>query len=152
MSLMAGDQWIWAGPPLPTTVSGFIQQKTRLGQLGQTLDFTMDYVARLCETEPENCAWLLESLMETDDDHLSENHNLSFQNEVYSDIIKDNNDQNYELIDRIKESDLKTFLGLPRHTLMLALIPFFPAMLLFTASGGLAFFVTAGIEFLSRLV
>ena len=35
---------------------------------------------------------------------------------------------------------------------MLVFIPFFPVMLLFTASGGLFFFVIACIKFISRIV
>jgi hypothetical protein len=155
MSLLPSDQFVWPGQPLPHTVGSFIHQMAELAELGETLDFTMDYVAQLCQTEPENCAWLLDTLVgRGGGQEGSYSNKLSEQHEVYSDITNENDNYNHKVINKIKEDGLKTMslLGPPRHILMLVLIPFFPVMLLFTASGGLAFFVTAGIEFIARLV
>ena len=80
-----------------------------------------------------------------DDFHQNE---VSLHSEAYTGPVSND----YQLIDNRKEQEVKKipFLGIPRHFLMLVLIPFFPVMLLFTTSGGLAFFVTAGIEFVAR--
>jgi hypothetical protein len=148
---MASDQFLWPAQPLPPTVGGFIEQMSSLAAVGQALDFTMDYVAQLCLTEPGNCALLLDTLDGRMQDMQDKILGLGEGSEVsvYSDEHYNNNSDHVNNDINRKEEDL---LGLPRHTLMLALLPFFPVMLLFTASGGLAFFVTAGIEFIARLV
>jgi hypothetical protein len=125
-----------------------------LAEVGQALDFTMDYVAQLCLTEPGNCGLLLDILdgrMQDMQDKIlgwGEGSEVS----VHSDKHYNNIDVHVDNDINRKEEDLKTItlFGFPRHTLMLALLPFFPVMLLFTVSGGLAFFVTAGIEFIAR--
>ena len=106
-----------------------MSQLSILDKMGKTLDFTMEYVDQLCEKEPESCAGMLDRLMETEE----------------------KNDDSV-LIHRkyISQVKLPSLPRLPRHILALALIPFFPAMLLFTVSGGLAFFATAGFELFSR--
>ena len=145
----------------PPTVEGFFDETSSVAEVGQALDFTMDYVAQLCLTEPGNCALLLDTLdgrMEDMQDKIlgwGEEGMKDSEVSVHSDKhYKNNYDHGINDINTRKEEDLKTIplLGLPRHTLMLAIIPFFPVMLLFTASGGLAFFVTAGIEFIARQV
>jgi hypothetical protein len=155
---MASDQFLWPAQPLPPTVGGFIEQMSSLAEVGQALDFTMDYVAQLCLTEPGNCAVLLDTLdgrMEDVQDKIlrwGEDGIQDSEVSVHSDKHYNKNHGHLDTDINRKEKDLKTtpLLGLPRHTLMLALLPFFPVMLLFTASGGLAFFVTAGIEFIAR--
>ena len=151
------DQCVWPAQPLPATVSGFMQRISSQAEVGQALDFTMDYVAKLCINEPENCAFLLDTLVGRGED-MQDNmvvkgddfhqNKVSLHSEAYTGPVSND----YQLIDNRKEQEVKKipFLGIPRHFLMLALIPFFPVMLLFTASGGLAFFVTAGIEFVAR--
>ena len=130
-----------------------------LAEVGQALDFTMDYVAQLCFTEPENCALLLDTLdgrMEDMQDKMLGWGEEGIQDSEVSVNNDKQNSKNYEHvfndIHTRKGEDLKKIplIGLPRHILMLALLPLFPVMLLFTASGGLAFFVTAGIEFIAR--
>ena len=157
---MASDQFLWPAQPLPPTVGGFIEQMSSLAEVGQALDFTMDYVAQLCLTEPGNCALLLDTLDGRMEDMQGkilgwgeEGMNDS-EVSVHSDKHYTNNGGHVDNDINRKEEDLKTIplLGFPRHILMLALLPFFPVMLLFTASGGLAFFVTAGIEFIARQV
>ena len=131
MSVLSADQFILQ----PATVAGFMSELSNLEKMGKTLDFTMEFVGQLCEKEPENCAGMLDRLMEKEEQNIRDNTNR----------VKEN-------IDHIPQTTVKlpSLTGPPRHLLMLALIPFFPAMLLFTASGGLAFFATAGIELISR--
>ena len=143
------DHWVWPSHTLPTTVGQFIQRI----ESEPALDFTMDYVATLCINEPKNCAFLLD-ILEQSENEVGKNEKVQ-NNKLY--IERDKNlgsDIGHDIIStRIrKEPELKKILDIPRHILMLALIPLFPTMLLFTASGGVAFFATAGIEFLSRLV
>ena len=78
--------------------------------------------------------------------------NQSVENETTEDIISEKDDNSYAALSHIAnlEDTQYNFLGLPRHILILGLLPFFPVMLLFTASGGAAFFVTTGLEFIMR--
>ena len=97
------------------------------------------------------------SLNTMNESYLKTNHdigkiNQSVQNETTGDIISEKDDNGYAALSNIDVpgDNQYNFLGLPRHILILGLIPFFPVMLLFTASGGAAFFVTTGVEFVMR--
>ena len=113
------------------TVGDFIQQMTGTG-----FDFSMDDISQLCMVDPTNCMLLLNTL---------ENGLMNYEEEGIND-------------DHVTKSDFyidkrKDLLKMPpRHILLLVLLPFFPLMLLFTASGGISFFVTAAIEVVLRLV
>merc|ERR1712025_731135 len=147
-AMALSDHWVWPTQPLPTTVEDFIQRIVTQAEGGPALDFTMDYVATLCLNEPDNCGLLLDILEESENEiQEEENNKLVFKSDV-------NHDNGNDIINtRItKEPELKKILNIPRHIFMLALLPLFPTMLLFTASGGVAFFATAAIEFLSSLV
>ena len=126
-------------------------------------DFTIEQIQYLCELEPENCKNLLEILSlsaikpSISESYVKTNHdigkiNQSVENQTTGDIISEKDDNSYAALSHIAglEDTQYNFLGLPRHILILGLLPFFPVMLLFTASGGAAFFVTTGLEFVMR--
>ena len=148
-----------------TSISNFfIENILREEKLGENtgFDFTMEQIQYLCESEPKNCKRLLDSLSFSSSDVRNDttslvdagtgNQSSKNENEIITDIIAEKDDYSYEALSNIPGPGDKIykFLGLPRHILILALIPFFPVMLFFTASGGAAFFVTTGIEFLLR--
>ena len=69
------------------------------------------------------------------------------------DVISPKDDYSYATLTNIIRpygKNIFQLAGLPRHVLILALLPLFPVMLLFTASGGAAFFVTTGVEWVLR--
>ena len=111
-----------AGLTLPDTIQGFLSQQERLVRAGQgqRLDFTMDYLHYLCLKDIEDCKLLLDSL----------------------------DSDSKRKID--KSQDKKLFGLIPRYAYLVPLVPFFPIMFLFTGSGGLAFFITAGSEMFLR--
>ena len=126
-------------------------------------DFTIEQIQYLCELEPGNCENLLDTLslsaikQSISESYVKTNHdigkiNKTVENETKKDNISEKDDIGYEVLSKIDVpvDNQYSFLGLPRHILILGLIPFFPVMLLFTASGGAAFFVTTGIEFIMR--
>merc|ERR1712179_234198 len=80
---------------------------------------------------------------------ISENEKVYNPNKTNFGIITPKYDYSYEAISNIITpfgKNIFQLAGLPRHVLLLAFLPFFPIMLLFTASGGAAFFVTTGVE------
>ena len=85
------------------------------------LDFSMEYLQYLCLKDIGDCPLLLDSL---------------------------DRDERYQNID--KTDDKKLFGLIPRYAYLVPLVPFFPIMFLFTGSGGLAFFITAGSEVFLR--
>ena len=87
-----------------------------------------------------------EGYVNTENDKLD-----SVGNEDYE-LINAKQDYSYEALSNIAGPGRNIFqlLGLPRHVLLLGFIPLFPLMLLFTASGGAAFFLTTGVEFILR--
>ena len=128
-------------------------------------DFTIEQIQYLCELEPENCENLLDTLSlsaikpSISESYVKTNHdiaklNQSVENETIEDTISEKDGHGYGALSNIDVpgDNQYNFLGLPRHILILGLIPFFPVMLLFTASGGAAFFVTTGLEFVMRWI
>ena len=121
-------------------------------------DFTIEQIQYLYELEPANCENLLETLSlsaikpSISESYFKTNHdigkiNQSVENGTIEDTISEKDGHGYGALSNIEVpgDNQYNFLGLPRHILILGLIPFFPVMLLFTASGGAAFFVTMGL-------
>jgi hypothetical protein len=126
-------------------------------------DFTIEQIQYLCELEPENYEKLLDTLslsaikQSLSNNYAKTNHDISkinqaVENETTGHTISEKDDNGYAALSNIYvlRDNQYNFLVLPRHILIMGLIPFFPVMLLYTASGGAAFFVTTGREFLMR--
>ena len=154
-----------SGPSVQSLSKFFISKINEKAQLGieTGFDFTFEHIQYLCEIEPENCENLLETLSLTATKPVQvDNHEKKLtktdpidKNEVKNGttIISEKEDSEYvTTVDTSYASDGLTAFGVPRHILILGLIPFFPVMLLFTASGGAAFFATTAIEFVLRFV
>jgi len=136
---------------IPNTIDDFLATHQAILLSGFESDFSIDFVELLCIQEPHKCGHLLDTLKERAS--FSDNFTTSKPDEK---AFKLKNKSAIEvphssLSDRIDLNPLP-LIGLPRHALLLVFLPFFPVMLLFTASGGLAFFVTSIVEFFASLI
>ena len=155
--------------PVTSNLSQFFIHNILHGEKGGEktgFDFSLEQIQYLCELEPEHCEDLLDSLsLSTAKQSISKNYDDTDRDKVgigeidmeddeiaTADIISNKDHFSYQAYINLPGPGRNIFqlLGLPRHILILGLIPFFPAMLLFTASGGAAFFVTTGVEFVLR--
>ena len=155
-----------SGPSVQSLSKFFISKINEKAQLGieTGFDFTFEHIQYLCEIEPENCENLLETLSLTATKPVQVDNQEKKpaktdpidKKEVKNgtkNIISEKEDIEYvTTVDTTYPSDGLTAFGVPRHILILGLIPFFPVMLLFTVSGGAAFFATTAIEFVLRFV